>query len=113
MRMARRTRVDRVFRLRKKDHDRRHANREPNDCSVSLGVSVRARAAPLVLKVIAVSELMRTEGTVAKALSKWLAEKGYVIAAKGREGAERGAAAALELPQAQALARNLIAGDAS
>jgi hypothetical protein len=61
----------------------------------------------MVRKVVAGSELMRAAGTVTKALSKWLAKKGYVGAAEGRDGAEQGAAASHDLPQAQALARNL------
>ena len=62
----------------------------------------------MVRKVIAGSELMRAAGTVTKALSKWLAEKGYVGAAESRDGAQHGAAAARDLPMAQALARSLM-----
>jgi hypothetical protein len=62
----------------------------------------------MVRKVIAGAELLRAAGTVTKTLSKWLAEKGYVGAADGREGAEQAGAAARNLPQAQALARSLM-----
>jgi hypothetical protein len=62
----------------------------------------------MVRKVVAGSELMRAAGTVTKTLSKWLAQKGYIAATRGREGAEQGAAAAHELPQAHALARSLM-----
>jgi hypothetical protein len=62
----------------------------------------------MVRKVMAGTELMRAAGTVTKALSKWLAEKGYVGAAESRDGAQHGAAAARDLPTAQALARSLM-----
>lgn len=58
--------------------------------------------------MIAGAELIRAARTVTKALSKWLAEHGYVGAAEGREGAKQAAAAARNLPQAQALARSLM-----
>jgi len=61
----------------------------------------------MVRKLIAGAELMRAAGTVTRALSKWLVQEGYIAAAEGREGAEQAAAAARELPQAQALARAL------
>ncbi|MGO9607496.1 MAG: hypothetical protein ACLQAT_29550 [Candidatus Binataceae bacterium] len=62
----------------------------------------------MVRKVIAGTELMRAAGTVTKVLSKWLAEKGYVGAAESRAGAQHGAAAARDLPTAQALAHSLM-----
>jgi hypothetical protein len=62
----------------------------------------------MVRKVIAGAELMRAAGTVIKSMSKWLAEKGYVGPAESRNGAQHGAAAARDLPEAQALARRLI-----
>ncbi|MGH7812585.1 MAG: hypothetical protein ACREQI_01085 [Candidatus Binataceae bacterium] len=62
----------------------------------------------MVRKVIAGTDLMRAAGTVTKALSEWLAEKGYVGAAESRDGAKHGAAAARDLPTAQALAISLM-----
>ncbi len=61
----------------------------------------------MVRKVIAGRELLRAAGTVTKKLARWLTEKGYASAADAAEAAERGAAAARDLPEAEELASRL------
>ncbi|MBI4481326.1 MAG: hypothetical protein HY652_00410 [Acidobacteria bacterium] len=58
----------------------------------------------MIRKVIAGKELLRAAGTVTKKLAAWLAEKGYVKAEEAEEAAERGGAAARDLPKAEELA---------
>lgn len=61
----------------------------------------------MIRKVIAGEDLLRAAGTATKKLSKWLAAKGYVAEEAAREGAERGGAAARELPRAERAAQIL------
>ena len=66
----------------------------------------------MVRKVMAGAELKRSAGTVAKKLSKWLAEKGYIAEDEAEQGAEEGANAARDLPAAERAAQILSeAGD--
>lgn len=66
----------------------------------------------MVRKVMCGEELKRAAGTVTKKLSKWLAVEGYISEDAGREGADRGAVAARELPRAERAAQMLQdAGD--
>ena len=61
----------------------------------------------MIRKVMAGQDLKRAAGTVTKKLSKWLAAKGYISEEAAREGANRGAAAARELPEAERAAQIL------
>jgi hypothetical protein len=61
----------------------------------------------MIRKVIAGQDLKRAAGSVTKKLSKWLAAKGYVSEEVAREGADRGAAAARDLPEAERAAQIL------
>ncbi len=61
----------------------------------------------MVRKVICGEEIMRGAGTVTKKLSKWLAEKGHVSVESAREGAEKAAEAARDLPNAERAAKIL------
>jgi hypothetical protein len=61
----------------------------------------------MVRKVIAGPALLRAAGTVTKKLAAWLAEKGYADPATAEVAAEHGAAAARDLPKAEALAARL------
>lgn len=61
----------------------------------------------MIRKVMAGKDLKRAAGSVTKKLSKWLAAKGYVSEEIAREGADRGAAAARELPEAERAAQIL------
>jgi hypothetical protein len=61
----------------------------------------------MIRKVIAGEDLMRAAGTVTKRLSKWLGAKGYVSDQAAREGADRGADAARNLPIAERAAQIL------
>jgi hypothetical protein len=61
----------------------------------------------MIRKVMAGEDLKRAAGSVTKKLSKWLAAKGYVSEEDAREGADRGAAAARELPEAERAAKIL------
>jgi hypothetical protein len=54
-------------------------------------------------KVVAGPALLRTAGTVTKKLAAWLAAKGYADAATMELATEQGAAAARDLPKADAL----------
>lgn len=66
----------------------------------------------MIRKVMCGEELKQAAGTVTKKLSKWLAVKGYISEEAGREGADRGAVAARELPRAERAAQMLQdAGD--
>jgi hypothetical protein len=58
----------------------------------------------MVRKVVAGPALLRTAGTVTKKLAAWLAAKGYADAATMELATEQGAAAARDLPKADALA---------
>jgi hypothetical protein len=58
----------------------------------------------MVRKVIAGRDLLRAAGTVTKKLARWLAAKGYAAGDDVEEAAERGAAAARDLPQTDELA---------
>lgn len=58
-------------------------------------------------KVMAGKELLRASGTVTKKLAKWLAAEGYVEEDDADVAAERGAAAARDLPAADSLAQLL------
>lgn len=58
-------------------------------------------------KVMAGADFKRTAGTVAKKLSKWLAERGYISEEDARMGEEEGAAAAKDLPKAEKAANIL------
>ncbi len=58
----------------------------------------------MVRKVIAGKETRRAAGVVTKKLAKWLAEKGYVKTSDAAEAAQRGGAAARDLPKAEELA---------
>lgn len=62
----------------------------------------------MVRKVIAGKDLMRAAGTVMRKLAKWLAEKGYVEAEEARDAAERGGAAARDLPRSRELLEALF-----
>jgi hypothetical protein len=55
----------------------------------------------MIRKVVAGPDLKRAAGTVTRALSKWLAAKGYVSEDDAREGTERGAQASRDLPAAE------------
>jgi len=63
----------------------------------------------MVRKVMASKALLRAAGTVTKTLAKWLADKGYADAAPARAAQKRAAAAARDLPKADALADRLAA----
>lgn len=58
----------------------------------------------MVRKVIAGKDTLRAAGTVTKKLARWLAEKGYVKAEDAGVAADRGGAAARDLPKAEELA---------
>jgi hypothetical protein len=58
----------------------------------------------MVRKVIAGPSLLRSAGTVTKKLAAWLAEQGYADPTTVEVAAEQGAAAARDLPKAEALA---------
>lgn len=58
----------------------------------------------MVHKVIAGQELLRSAGTVAKKLARWLHEHGYASADAAEAAAERSARAARDLPRAERLA---------
>lgn len=61
----------------------------------------------MVRKVIAGKDLLRAAGTVTKRLVTWLVEKGYARVEDASDAAERGAAAARDLPKARELAFRL------
>ena len=61
----------------------------------------------MIRKVIASEDLKRASGTVTKKLSRWLAAKGYVAEPQAREGADRAADAARDLPKVERAARIL------
>ena len=63
----------------------------------------------MVRKVSASQALLRAAGTVTKQLAAWLAEKGYADVEMVEVATEQGAAAARELPKAEALATRLAA----
>jgi hypothetical protein len=63
----------------------------------------------MVRKVIAGPALLRAAGTVTKKLAAWLAAKGYADAETVEVATEHGAAAARDLPKADALAAALQA----
>jgi len=55
----------------------------------------------MIRKVVCGEDFKRAAGTVAKKLSRWLAEQGYVAEEAAREGVDLGAAAARDLPRAE------------
>ena len=55
----------------------------------------------MVRKVMAGQDLLRAAGTVTKKLAKWLADKGYVSREDAKDGADMGAQAARDLPNAE------------
>lgn len=61
----------------------------------------------MVRKVIAGKDLLHAAGTVTKRLATWLVEKGYARVEEASDAAERGAAAARDLPKAKELAFRL------
>jgi hypothetical protein len=61
----------------------------------------------MIRKVIAGEDFKRAAGTVTKKLSRWLAAKGYLSEEAGQEAADRGAAAARDLPTAERAAEIL------
>jgi hypothetical protein len=63
----------------------------------------------MVRKVSASQALLRAAGTVTKKLAAWLAEKGYADTEIVKVATEQGAAAARDLPKAEALATRLAA----
>jgi hypothetical protein len=63
----------------------------------------------MVRKVSAGLALLRAAGTVTKKLAAWLAEKGYADVETVAVATEQGAAAARDLPKAEALATRLAA----
>jgi hypothetical protein len=63
----------------------------------------------MVRKVSASQVLLRAAGTVTKKLAAWLAEKGYADVRAVEVATEQGAAAARDLPKAEALASRLAA----
>jgi len=63
----------------------------------------------MVRKVSASQALLRAAGTVTKKLAAWLAEKGYADVEAVEVATEQGAAAARDLPKAEALASHLAA----
>jgi hypothetical protein len=62
----------------------------------------------MIRKVLAGAEAKQAAGTVAKKLSKWLAEKGYVTEESARDGIDEAAAAARDLPKAERAAQILF-----
>ncbi len=62
----------------------------------------------MIRKVMAGPGLKRAAGTVTKKLSKWLAAKGYISEEEAQEGADEGAQAARDLPQAERAAQILV-----
>lgn len=58
-------------------------------------------------KVMAGGEFKRLAGTVARKLSKWLAERGFISEEDAEMGEEEGAAAARDLPKAEKAGRLL------
>ncbi len=55
----------------------------------------------MIRKVMAGQDLKRAAGTVTKKLSKWLAKQGYIPEEEAQMGAEKGADAVRDLPQAE------------
>ena len=62
----------------------------------------------MIRKVAAGQELLRAAGTVTAKLADWLGERGYLDPARVGDAAERGRAAARDLPRAEKLARLLF-----
>ena len=62
---------------------------------------------PSAQKVIAPKYVMKASGEMTRDLAAWLGEKGYATPDAAREGAERGAVAARDLPVAETLAHLL------
>ncbi len=62
----------------------------------------------MIRKVMAGQDLKRAAGTVTKKLSKWLAAKGYISEEEAQTGADKGAKASRDLPNAERAARILF-----
>ena len=62
----------------------------------------------MIRKVAAGQELLRAAGTVTTKLATWLGERGYLDPAEVGDAAERGRAAARDLPRAEKLSQLLF-----